>query len=166
MMGKGTQRHSHSRHRLSQWPARWSYLLKEQQSELRQKRCSLTCLTSVETFGSSPRSPPFGAVMSTVISLICIMPTRNLRTTPLSVFIKTADIPLIGIDTGSHYCRWVGCRPLSGSLSAVLSFLQMSTEKQCSHPTIRTQFSDVMRCLAFCWEQIRWNMLINMKEFQ
>lgn len=50
-------------------------LLKEQQTELRQKKCSLTYLTSVETFGSSPRSPPFGAVMSTVISLICILPT-------------------------------------------------------------------------------------------
>lgn len=50
-------------------------LLKEQQTELRQKKFSLTHLTSVETFGSSPRSPPFGAVMSTVISLICIVPT-------------------------------------------------------------------------------------------
>lgn len=55
--------------------ARCFKLLKEQQTELRQKKCSVTYLTSVETFGSSPRSPPFGAVMSTVISLICIVPT-------------------------------------------------------------------------------------------
>lgn len=55
--------------------ARRFKLLKEQQTELKQKKCSLTSPTSVETFGSSPRSPPFGAVMSTVISLICIAPT-------------------------------------------------------------------------------------------
>ncbi|TNN65781.1 hypothetical protein EYF80_023933 [Liparis tanakae] len=44
--------------------------------------------------------------MSRAISLICIVPTTgSLRTTPLNVFIKTADVPLIGTDTGSHYCR-------------------------------------------------------------
>ncbi|KAK1884663.1 Anhydro-N-acetylmuramic acid kinase [Dissostichus eleginoides] len=47
--------------------------------------------------------------MSIVISLICTVPTpAPLRTTPLSVFIKTTDMPLIGTDTGSHYSRGEG----------------------------------------------------------
>lgn len=144
------------------WPS--EITSKRSNSQLRQKRWSLMCLTSVQTLGSPPWSPLFVGVMSRVISLICIMPKNcNLQTTLLSIFIKTTDMPLIGTDTGSHYCRWGGCRPLSGCLSAVLCFLRTSTEEQCSHRTIRTQLSDVLRCMAFCWEQIRWDMLINMR---
>lgn len=104
-------------------PDRWSNLLKEQQSELRQKRCSLTCLTSVETFGSSPQEPTLWCRNEhSDFPNLYHANTGNLRTTPLSVFIKTADIPLIGVDTGSHYCRWVGCRPLWGKLECCFEF--------------------------------------------
>lgn len=139
-------------------------LLKEQQTELRQKKCSLTYLTSVETFGSSPRSPPFGAVMSTVISLIRIVPTP-----------ATCERHRWASSSKQQTCLWLALT--QGLITAgewdvdlyreawvLFSVSHRWVQRSDAH-TPPLEFSSVMWCRAFCWEQMRWNMLINMKEF-